>query len=298
VLIVVGNRPLVRHRSIWLFMDLSSSVITALLVAFLLGCGLQETFAHWGAGLIIRFTAPFRQGDWIASGQAPDQFGRVSSIGWWTTSLVMPDSSVLIIPNALLVRASIRRCKEPPGRPLRPAVAGPPGAMTPPRQEPLAAALGRVDLLASLNSAELRTLAAASTERSCAAGEEVIRQGDPGTSMYVIEAGRVAVTATLGFGPPTTLAELGPGDFFGEMSLLTGAARSATVMTIDETRLIVIDKEGLRPLVEARPELAERLSTALADREAGRLEAMLQGGPVTPPPQQDLLQRIIDFLAS
>jgi small-conductance mechanosensitive channel/CRP-like cAMP-binding protein len=166
------------------------------------------------------------------------------------------------------------------------------------REERLAGVLGRVDLFASLDAAEMKTLAAGAAEQSFAVGEAVIRQGDPGTSMYVIEAGRVAVTATLGSGPPTTLAELGPGDFFGEMSLLTGAARSATVTALDETRLIVIDKEGLRPMVEARPELAERLGAALADREAGRLEAVLLGGPVVPPPKQDLLQRIIDFLAS
>jgi small-conductance mechanosensitive channel/CRP-like cAMP-binding protein len=168
----------------------------------------------------------------------------------------------------------------------------------PAREERLAATLGRIDLLASLDAAELRGLAAGAAEQSFAAGEVVIRQGDPGTSMYVIETGRVAVTAALGSGVPTTLAELGPGDFFGEMSLLTGAARSATVTALHESRLIVIDKEGLRPMVEARPELAERLGAALADREAGRLEAVLQGAPPAPPPKQDLLQRIIDFLAS
>jgi small-conductance mechanosensitive channel/CRP-like cAMP-binding protein len=168
----------------------------------------------------------------------------------------------------------------------------------PAREERLAGVLCRVDLLASLDTGELRTLAAGAAEQSFAAGEAVIRQGDPGTSMYVIEAGRVAVTAVLGSGGPTTLAELGSGDFFGEMSLLTGAARSATVTALDETRLIVIDKEGLRPMVESRPELAERLGAALADREAGRLEAVVQGGPAAPPPKQDLLQRIIDFLAS
>lgn len=279
-------------------MDLSASFLAALLLTVLLGCALHDMAAHCGAGLLIRLTAPFQLGDWIESGHAPNQVGRVSTIGWWATTLVMPDTSTLMIPNRLLLRASIRRCKEPPGRPLRPAVASPPGAMTSPPQEPLVAALGRVNLLASLNSAELRTLADEAVEQSFAAGEVVIRQGDPGASMYVIEAGRVAVTASLGSGPPTTLAELGPGDFFGEMSLLTGAARSATVTALDEMRLIVIDKEGLRPLVEARPELAERLGAALADREAGRLEAVLLGGAVVPPPQQDLLQRIIDFLAS
>lgn len=298
MLVSVGKRPLVRYRSIWLSMDLSPSVVVVLLVAFLLGCGLQDMVANCAAGFVIRLTAPFQEGDWIESGHAPDLVGRVSTIGWLATTLIGPDASTLVIPNAPLVRGSIRRCTEPPGRPLRGAVVGSPGTVGPPRQEPLAAALGRVDLLASLNSAELQALAAGAAERSFAAGATVIRQGDPGTSMFIIEAGRVAVTAALGAGGPTTLAELGPGEFFGEMSLLTGAARSATVTAIDETRLIVIDKECLRPMVEGRPELAERLGTALADREAGRLEAVLQGGPAGPPPKQDLLQRIIDFLAS
>jgi CRP-like cAMP-binding protein len=145
---------------------------------------------------------------------------------------------------------------------------------------------------------ELRSLAAAAVEQVFAAGETVIRQGDPGTSMYVIEAGRVKVTAVLASGPATPLAELGPGDFFGEMSLVTGAARSATVTALVETRLIAIDVDALRPVVELRPEIAERLGAALADRESGRLEAVLEGGPQPPPVKPDLLQRIIDFLAS
>jgi CRP-like cAMP-binding protein len=298
VLFAVGNRPGVRCESGWLVMDLSPFVVAALLVAFLLGWGLRDTCANGGAGVVIRLTTPFRPGDWIESGHAPGHVGRVSAIGWLTTTLVEADASTLIMPNSLLLRAWIRRCTEPPGGPLRRAVANAPGTAAPPRQESLAAVLGRVNLLASLNSAELETLAASAAEHSFAAGAAVIRQGDPGTSMYVIETGRVAVTAALGAGEPTTLAVLGPGDFFGEMSLLTGAARSATVTALDETRLIVIDKEGLGPMIKARPELAERLGAALADREAGRLEAVVQGGPAAPPPKQDLLQRIIDFLAS
>jgi small-conductance mechanosensitive channel len=164
--------------------------------------------------------------------------------------------------------------------------------------ERLAGVLGRVPLFASLDGVELRSLAGAAAEQAFAAGETVIRQGDPGTSMYVIETGRVAVTAALAATPATRLAELGPGDFFGEMSLVTGAARSATVTALVETRLLAIDAEALRPVVEMRPEIAEQLGEALAARESGRLEAVLEGGASPPPPKPDLLRRIIDFLAS
>jgi small-conductance mechanosensitive channel/CRP-like cAMP-binding protein len=174
----------------------------------------------------------------------------------------------------------------------------PPPETTVERADRLAGVLGRVPLFASLDGVELRSLAAAAVEQVFATGETVIRQGDPGTSMYVIEAGRVKVTAVLASGPATPLAELGPGDFFGEMSLVTGAARSATVTALVETRLIAIDVDALRPVVELRPEIAERLGAALADRESGRLEAVLEGGPQPPPVKPDLLQRIIDFLAS
>ena len=89
-----------------------------------------------------------------------------------------------------------------------------------------ASLLDGVDVFAGLTADERRELAGDSEERLFGTGEAVVRQGEAGSSMFVIERGRVAVTVDPGAIP---VAELGPGAFFGEMSLLTGKPRNATV---------------------------------------------------------------------
>jgi len=68
------------------------------------------------------------------------------------------------------------------------------------------------------------------------------------------------------------VATLGPGDFFGEMSLLTGEARSASIRVKEDAEFIVIDKESFRSTLVNNPSIAESLSRILAERQAG-LEA-------------------------
>ncbi|MEI7781302.1 MAG: mechanosensitive ion channel family protein, partial [Planctomycetota bacterium] len=115
----------------------------------------------------------------------------------------------------------------------------------PPLPESTAAACDRrvrcleaIGLLGMLAPDQLRWLAEENVDRVYAAGEQVIRQGDPGGSLFVIMTGRVEVTAADGGGPPVKLALLGAGDYFGEMSLMTGAPRVATITAVEETRLL------------------------------------------------------------
>ena len=77
-----------------------------------------------------------------------------------------------------------------------------------------------------------------------------------------------------GGGAERSLATLGPGDYFGEMSLLTGAPRSATIRAVEETGLVILRKEALRPLLVADPTVLERLSKTLARRQAERDDAI------------------------
>jgi CRP-like cAMP-binding protein len=103
----------------------------------------------------------------------------------------------------------------------------------------------------------------------------VVRQGDEGDSLFVVAEGRVEVSVHApGGGPERSLATLGPGDYFGEMSLLTGAPRSATIRAVEETRLVVLRKDALRPLLVADPTVPERLSKTLARRQAERDDAL------------------------
>src|SRR5581483_12418647 len=122
--------------------------------------------------------------------------------------------------------------------------------------------------LEALTAAQIDALAEQARVVPYPAGAAVVRQGDAGDSMFVVAAGRVEVSVHAGpGGPEQRLATIGPGEYFGEMSLLTGAPRSATIRTAEETRLVVLHQSAVRPLVLADPMVAERLSKTLARRQ-------------------------------
>jgi len=156
--------------------------------------------------------------------------------------------------------------------------------------------LSRISLLEPFGSDLVRRLAEQNVDRAYGAGEQVIRQGDPGASMFVIMSGGVEVTARDGAAPPVRLAALGPGDYFGEMSLMTGAPRVATVTTLGETRLLEVGKESFRAILAAHPELVEGLGRSLRLRMAERTQAIAGVGRATPE-VQDIFRKIRDFFA-
>jgi small-conductance mechanosensitive channel len=172
----------------------------------------------------------------------------------------------------------------------------------PPPEPPGAAAerriecLQRIGLLEPLGPKLVRQLASQSVDRVYAAGEQVIRQGEPGASMFVIMSGSVEVTAREGDLPPAKLAELGPGDYFGEMSVMTGAPRVATITTLGETRLLEVGKESFRAILAAHPELVEQLGQSLRLRLAERTQA-IAGVERATPEVQDIFRKIRDFFA-
>ena len=92
-------------------------------------------------------------------------------------------------------------------------------------------------LVGPLTDAERARLVAASAERLYRAGEAIVRQGDTGDSMFVICRGGARVTVSPG---GQEVARFGPGGYFGEMSLLTGQPRTATVSAIDDCLLLEI----------------------------------------------------------
>jgi small-conductance mechanosensitive channel len=157
-----------------------------------------------------------------------------------------------------------------------------------------AAALRGLTLLRPLSDEQIRLLATHAVERFYAAHEPVIRQGDPGESLFVIMAGRLEVTVADVGGPPAVLATLTAGDFFGEMSLMTGEPRSATVTALEESRLLEVAKPVFAGLLQDRPSLVDELGRTLCERVGGRLRAAA-GAPPQPPETPDLLGRIRSF---
>lgn len=126
--------------------------------------------------------------------------------------------------------------------------------------------LGKVDFLASLDRKDLVHLARVADDREFESGETVFEKGSEGTDCFIIVRGRVGVyTGDPQRHPP--IATLGEGAFFGEMSLLTGATRAATIVAQTDILLLEISKSDLQSLLERRSEIAEIFSQILADRQ-------------------------------
>lgn len=111
-------------------------------------------------------------------------------------------------------------------------------------------------------------------------GEVIIRQGDPGDCMYVIQEGKVAVVLTQD-GSQTILAYRHEGDFFGEMALFEREVRMATVRAVGRARVLSVDQRNLVRRVHEDPSLAYRIIQTMSQRirelsrEVARLEALL-----------------------
>lgn len=135
--------------------------------------------------------------------------------------------------------------------------------------------LGRLELFHELSESELALLAEPLRPVTWQAGKRVVCEGDPGDSLFLVLEGLLDVHARVEPDADRTVASLHAGDFFGEFSLLTGEARSASVDCVTECRLMEIRRADLEPILEARPELARLLSRQLAERRLQNRRALL-----------------------
>lgn len=127
--------------------------------------------------------------------------------------------------------------------------------------------LERVPLFSPLPHDLLHELAIHTDRRLYAPGEIVIQQGDYGEELFIVEKGEVDVLIDVHDGMQH-VATLRKDQWFGEMSLMTGESRTATVRADGEVALLVVGKEALQPILEAHPELADEVSRLLAERES------------------------------
>lgn len=126
--------------------------------------------------------------------------------------------------------------------------------------------LRRVDLFARFPEEPLRHLAGELRQRQTPRGQCLVRAGEPGESMFLLAEGVLSVQIGMRDGKTREVRVLNPGEFFGEISLLTGAPRSATVMAATDCVVFEIRRESLALLLEQQPELLEGLSEVMATR--------------------------------
>ncbi|HXE16971.1 MAG TPA: mechanosensitive ion channel family protein [Stellaceae bacterium] len=136
------------------------------------------------------------------------------------------------------------------------------------------AILRRVPLFDSFGAEEIAELADGLAIRQIKSGTVVVREGEEGKSLFVVVSGLLDVFKQMDGGEQRKVGMLAPGHVFGEWSLLTGAARSATVTSAAETNLIEIDKERLEPVLTRYPQTLAELSRIEAERSANNVNVM------------------------
>ena len=126
-------------------------------------------------------------------------------------------------------------------------------------------AIGHVELFQPLADEEKHRLAERLKSTPFVSGEAMTRQGDEAHWLYVIIEGEAEVQVKIE-GESEKVATLGGGDYFGEMGMMTGAPRTATVIAKTDVKCYRLDKEAFRDILHDRPEVAEEISHTLAKR--------------------------------
>jgi CRP/FNR family transcriptional regulator, cyclic AMP receptor protein len=121
--------------------------------------------------------------------------------------------------------------------------------------------LRSVPLFESLSSDERRAIAPHADEIEAPEGTELVRQGDFAYEFFVLEEGTAEVTRD-----GERVAQLGPGDFLGEMGIVANAVRNATVVTTSPARVIVMTEQAFRSMRRLNPAVADRIAAVVEER--------------------------------
>lgn len=139
-------------------------------------------------------------------------------------------------------------------------------AQTPARGRGAVELLRRVPLFSDLSERDLARISSVAIPRSFPKGVRVFHEGDRSDACYIVRSGEVRITREHSDGRAIALATFGPGEIFGELAMLDGQARSASVETLDESELLALPARDVRRLLAEHPEITVKLVVALAKR--------------------------------
>ena len=156
--------------------------------------------------------------------------------------------------------------------------------------------LARVDLFQkALHRDELYAISETMAVRDITAGDTVVEQGGAGDSLFIVAEGMldVEVDSQTGQGP-VAVGRIGAGEVFGEMSLLTGEPRTATVRSRTDALLYEVRKDGFEAILRSRPEIAEAVAAIVAERRMKTLQSLAErSGPERAAEQKRLQGQIL-----
>ncbi len=140
--------------------------------------------------------------------------------------------------------------------------------------------LGRTELFKHLDVNDLKTLADNMKQRNFNKGEKLITQSDAGDSMFILSEGLLyAFISTNNHEMELKVGQIIPGEFFGEMSLLTGEPRSATIIAMTDVVAHEVTKDNINSLLTKRPEIAVTISKVVAERRVRNSQKMATATP-------------------
>jgi len=160
------------------------------------------------------------------------------------------------------------------------------------------AALRGVELFAHLEETELRALAERLIYAPFAAGDVITRQGAVAHWLYLLLAGEAEVWVETPEAPRHSVAMLGAGQIFGEMGMMTGEPRRATVTAKTDVECYRLDKAAFQDIIRSRPAIAEDISRVLASRVGGLRHAAEEAqaeAAALRERHESLLQRVRSF---
>jgi uncharacterized membrane protein len=135
------------------------------------------------------------------------------------------------------------------------------------------ALLEEVPFFKLLDGDERKALAAVLERIDLPVGKVLFNFGDPGDALYIVRQGKVELYAKDHTGAKITLTEAGPGDFFGELSLLDNGPRTATALALEDSELLVLDRGDLLLFLRKKPDAALDMLTVMGQRirQAGEM---------------------------
>jgi uncharacterized membrane protein len=160
--------------------------------------------------------------------------------------------------------------------------------------------LSKIPLFSKLDEAELTSLAALLQERRVHENQPVFWIGDRGDELFIIAAGRVQVSYPDESGKEVVLAALHEGAFFGDLSLLDGGPRTATVRTIDECSFYTLSRADFLTYLQRHPNAAIDVLSVLGNRQRDMIEKLrgVVNANQMIEQKSTLWQKIADFIAA
>ena len=163
------------------------------------------------------------------------------------------------------------------------------------RREHLAEAedlLGRIDFVQALSAPARKVLVESARFFEYGPRQAIVRQGEQGDTLYLVAHGEVGVNIHVEGGPDREVARLGRGALFGEMSVLTGEPRTATVVALGDAALLAVGRDAFSQILSAEPDLAQSLADVITRRRLALDAARAALAPALEKESSNLLSRI------